>query len=150
MEKEITTLTSQIALIDETKSFSKGLVDSEGFPRSDIDFGELSNYRNLKRRKAELNNDHYALMKEIETKLFSLHASYKPQTEQTWEKETTQPQPQNAFLKAGKKEKEMIKEEKPVSKIDYLTPFAKISLVSEGSPAWKGGVRAGDLLSEFE
>ena len=37
----------------------------EGFPREDIDFGELSNFRNLKRRKAELNNDHVKLMKEI-------------------------------------------------------------------------------------
>jgi DNA-binding ferritin-like protein (Dps family) len=55
-------------------------VDHEGFPRNDIDFGELANYRSLKRRTAELNNDHYALMKEIEIKLFALHATLKPTT----------------------------------------------------------------------
>lgn len=33
--------------------------------------------------------------------------------------------------------------------IDYLTPFAKVSLVEEGSPSHKGGLEVGDLLSEF-
>ena len=33
--------------------------------------------------------------------------------------------------------------------IDYLTPFAKISLVECESPAEKGGLKTGDLLSEF-
>lgn len=65
MEKEIASLTTQLDLLDETKHFSQGLVDREGFPRNDIDFGEIANYRNLKRRKAELNNDHFALMKQI-------------------------------------------------------------------------------------
>ena len=82
MEKEIASLTTKIELIDETKQFSHGLVDHEGFPRNDINFGELANYRNLKRRKAELNNDHSALMKQIEGKLFALHAAFKPSPEQ--------------------------------------------------------------------
>jgi 26S proteasome non-ATPase regulatory subunit 9 len=59
----VASLANNIAILDETKSFNKSLVDAEGFPRSDIDFGELSNYRNLKRKFAELNNDHLALMK---------------------------------------------------------------------------------------
>jgi hypothetical protein len=29
--------------------FDKGVVDAEGFPRADLDFGQLANYRNLKR-----------------------------------------------------------------------------------------------------
>lgn len=33
--------------------------------------------------------------------------------------------------------------------IDYLTPFAKISLVEPNSPASMGGLRVNDLLSEF-
>lgn len=36
-----------------------------------------------------------------------------------------------------------------MTKIDYLTPFAKVSLVSEGSPAFLAGLKVGDLLSEF-
>lgn len=31
-------------------AFSKDLVDREGFPRADLDYGELAEYRNLKRR----------------------------------------------------------------------------------------------------
>lgn len=54
-------------------AFSKNLVDSEGFPRPDLDFGELADYRNTKRRLNELNNDHLALMREIESKLYLLH-----------------------------------------------------------------------------
>lgn len=33
--------------------------------------------------------------------------------------------------------------------IDYLTPFAKIVLVEEESPAKTGGLKVGDLVSEF-
>jgi hypothetical protein len=33
--------------------------------------------------------------------------------------------------------------------IEYLTPFAKISLVEQNSPASNGGLRVNDLLSEF-
>ena len=40
-----------------------------------------------------------------------------------------------------KKEKDFI--------IDYLTPFAKIVIVDEESPASKAGLKVGDLLSEF-
>ena len=72
-------MTTKIELIDETKNLGGNLTDSEGFPRADIDFGELANYRNLKRRKAELNNDHFALMKTIEKKLHLLHSSYSQQ-----------------------------------------------------------------------
>ena len=33
LEKEIAQLTEQIAILDQTKSFGKGLVDDEGYPR---------------------------------------------------------------------------------------------------------------------
>lgn len=59
-------------------NFQEGLVDKEGFPRPDLDFGNLSLYRTLKRKKNELNNDHLALMKIIELKLHALHATYPP------------------------------------------------------------------------
>ena len=64
IEKQIQELNNQIVGLDETKDL-KRVVDHEGFPRADLDFGELANYRNLKRRRAELNNDHLALMKDI-------------------------------------------------------------------------------------
>lgn len=70
LEEKLIKVDAELTAINETKKFDKGLVDAEGFPRADIDFGELSDYRNLKRRKVELNNDHVALMKQIEKKLF--------------------------------------------------------------------------------
>ena len=33
--------------------------------------------------------------------------------------------------------------------IDYLTPFAKITIVEKQSPAEEGGLLVNDLLSEF-
>jgi hypothetical protein len=44
-------------------------------------------------------------------------------------------------LKVEKREKAVEKEEKQITKIDYLTPFAKITLAHENSPSWKGGIR---------
>jgi len=34
----------------------KNLIDSEGFPRADLDYGELANFRNLKRNIRGRNN----------------------------------------------------------------------------------------------
>ena len=51
-------------------------------------------------------------------------------------------------FKKDKKEEEKV-EEKPVSKIDYLTPFARVGLVFEGSPASRTGLKVGDLISEL-
>ena len=35
----------------------------------------------------------------------------------------------------------------PEKKVDYLTPFAKLSLVEKGSPAEASGLQVNDLLS---
>ena len=54
------------------------------------------------------------------------------------------------MFKKEKKEADMIDEKESLkSSIDYLTPFAKLSIVFEGSPAEKAGTKVGDLLSEL-
>merc|ERR1719450_1107882 len=50
------------------------LVDSQGFPRADIDVHDVTIKRN---RLACIDTDHSSLMKEIETLLFTLHAKSK-------------------------------------------------------------------------
>merc|ERR1711988_323899 len=50
------------------------LVDSQGFPRGDIDVHDVTIKRN---RLACIDTDHSLLMKEIETLLFTLHAKSK-------------------------------------------------------------------------
>jgi len=49
------------------------LVDFDGFPREDLDFGELSTFRNLKRKLCELNNDHIEIMKKLEKEIVNIH-----------------------------------------------------------------------------
>lgn len=52
LEAELHELENKITAINKAHHLEKGTVDEEGFPRADLDFGELSNYRNLKKRKA--------------------------------------------------------------------------------------------------
>ena len=81
IEAEVAQLTEQINTLEQNKNYNLSLVDTEGFPRPDLNFGELAEYRALKRRRAELSNDHSALMKQIENKMFALHAAQpQPQT----------------------------------------------------------------------
>ena len=39
LEQKIIEIDEQIKAIDSVKNYEKGLVDSEGFPRNDVDFG---------------------------------------------------------------------------------------------------------------
>ena len=55
------------------------LIDSEGFPRADIDLHQVQSMRG---RVATLNTDLSAAMKLIETKLAELHALQKDEAEQ--------------------------------------------------------------------
>lgn len=133
------------------------MVDEEGFPRADLNFGDLAQYKDLKRRFNEINNDHNKLMKEVEKGLFSLHAEFKndPKVEEEGNVYAENKAKENQVIKEQKvmEEQNAFKKKEPEKekeyKIEYLTPFAKISLVEEGSPAEKAGVLAGDLISEI-
>ncbi len=61
LEKEIAILKQNIKLTETNgttflifslfvEGYEKGLVDNEGFPRADLDFGKLSDYRLTKKR----------------------------------------------------------------------------------------------------
>ena len=52
----------------------EALVDSEGFPRGDVD---VHGVRAARQSLAQLQTDHMAVMKEIETSMFALHAEAK-------------------------------------------------------------------------
>lgn len=65
LEGELIKLKEELEVYRE-RGFEKALIDSEGFPRADLDFAELANYRNLKRTFQEKNNDYTALMKKVE------------------------------------------------------------------------------------
>ncbi|XP_058636492.1 26S proteasome non-ATPase regulatory subunit 9 isoform X2 [Onychostoma macrolepis] len=99
------------------------LVDMEGFPRADVD---LYKVRTARHNIFCLQNDHKAIMVEIEEALHKLHAT--------------------ARVKHGKDETKMEVTEPTVS---LPAPFALVDAVTQGSPAFQAGLRVGDEIIEF-
>ncbi len=73
LEQEIQKVIQDLSFYS-SKNLDKDLVDEEGFPRADIDFGELTIYRQLKQKLDILNNDLTAHMKKIEKSLVDYHS----------------------------------------------------------------------------
>lgn len=99
------------------------LVDMEGFPRADVD---LYKVRTARHNISCLQNDHKAIMVEIEEALHKLHAT--------------------ARVKHEKDETKMEVTEPTVS---LPAPFALVDAVTQGSPAFLAGLRVGDEIIEF-
>ncbi|XP_051755358.1 26S proteasome non-ATPase regulatory subunit 9 isoform X1 [Ctenopharyngodon idella] len=99
------------------------LVDVEGFPRADVD---LYKVRTARHSISCLQNDHKAIMVEIEEALHKLHAT--------------------ARVRHEKDETKMEATEQSVS---LPSPFALVDAVTQGSPAFQAGLRVGDEIMEF-
>eukprot|EP00092_Neocalanus_flemingeri_P031506 GFUD01034216.1.p1 GENE.GFUD01034216.1~~GFUD01034216.1.p1 ORF type:complete len:217 (+),score=62.64 GFUD01034216.1:40-690(+) len=96
------------------------LVDGEGFPRSDIDVYQVRHARHNIRSKG---NDLISLVARIEVGLHSLHA----QARETCEGGVV-----------ANREQDL-----PTS------PFARVMVVLDGSPAETAGIKQGDLVTKF-
>eukprot|EP00828_Plagiopyla_frontata_P019724 TRINITY_DN25220_c0_g1_i1.p1 TRINITY_DN25220_c0_g1~~TRINITY_DN25220_c0_g1_i1.p1 ORF type:complete len:215 (-),score=46.94 TRINITY_DN25220_c0_g1_i1:34-678(-) len=137
-----------ITLLNQNKQFDKNLIDEEGFPRADLEFGELANYRVLKRNIRELKNDHVKLMKEIEQGLYGLHEIYRNSGEAQQELEQYE-------TNLEKKQKQMQIEEEKSKHIEQqqqkeiLMPFAEINEVTQDSPSSCSGIKVNDLIVKF-
>eukprot|EP00603_Paraphysomonas_imperforata_P006441 CAMPEP_0114413472 /NCGR_PEP_ID=MMETSP0103-20121206/874_1 /TAXON_ID=37642 ORGANISM="Paraphysomonas imperforata, Strain PA2" /NCGR_SAMPLE_ID=MMETSP0103 /ASSEMBLY_ACC=CAM_ASM_000201 /LENGTH=192 /DNA_ID=CAMNT_0001581551 /DNA_START=30 /DNA_END=605 /DNA_ORIENTATION=+ len=103
------------------------LIDSEGYPRGDINVHEVRIKRN---RLAVINTDHRALMKKIEAEVTRLHS------ESSVESIPAIPAA-NSSTSDDKSS--------PVMRI----PFAKLDEVQDGSPAMQAGICNNDLLISF-
>uniref|UniRef100_A0A1A8CIA6 26S proteasome non-ATPase regulatory subunit 9 n=1 Tax=Nothobranchius kadleci TaxID=1051664 RepID=A0A1A8CIA6_NOTKA len=99
------------------------LVDAEGYPRDDVNLYQI---RNARHNISCLQNDHKAIMAEIEEALHKLHAREK--------------------AKRGQDEAE---EEAMEQQVTLPPPFARVDSVTEGSPASGAGLRVGDEIIEF-
>ncbi|KAL3837488.1 hypothetical protein ACJMK2_022841 [Sinanodonta woodiana] len=100
------------------------LVDAEGFPRADID---VYSVRHARHHIIRLQNDHKALMKEIEEELYKIHAD-------------------------ARMEREMAGNQSPIPmEIEDIPqePFAIVDRVDEGSPALTAGLNVGDRITQF-
>lgn len=101
------------------------LVDSEGFPRADID---IFNVKLKRKRLNEINTDYKAIMKEIEE---AVKLSY-----QTVAPPVTAPCSAASITVTA-------------MDLDLLQPIAKLDQILAGSPAAAAGFKENDLLLKF-
>nr|XP_020511571.1 26S proteasome non-ATPase regulatory subunit 9 isoform X1 [Labrus bergylta] len=101
------------------------LVDEEGFPRADVNLYQI---RAARHDISCLQNDHKAIMVEIEEALHQLHAREKAKREQD---------------EAGAQGDAM------ELQVTLPPPFARVDAVTQGSPACGAGLRVGDEVIEF-
>ncbi|KAM7359768.1 26S proteasome non-ATPase regulatory subunit 9 [Cochliomyia hominivorax] len=113
------------------------LVDSEGFPRNDIDVYQV---RQARQQIICLQNDHKALMKEIEKLMHELHAEAK-------QAQTSQLLSHKA---AGMHLNENSSDESEET-LEVLPPksILKVTNVAAGSPAEEAGLCKDDEICEF-
>ncbi|XP_065361748.1 26S proteasome non-ATPase regulatory subunit 9 [Calliphora vicina] len=113
------------------------LIDTEGFPRNDIDVHQV---RQARQQIICLQNDHKALMKEIEKLMHELHAEAK-------QAHTSQ---QLSHKAAGMDLNNSSSDDsEEMSDALPQKPFLKVKNVSVGSPAEEAGLRINDEISEF-
>ncbi|KAM6930666.1 26S proteasome non-ATPase regulatory subunit 9 isoform 2-T2 [Xenentodon cancila] len=101
------------------------LVDAEGYPRADVNLYQI---RTARHNISCLQNDHKAIMAEIEEALHELHAQEKAKREQ---------------------DQAEAQQEAMEQQVTLPPPFARVEAVTEGSPASRAGLKVGDELIEF-
>lgn len=100
------------------------LVDSEDYPRGDID---IYNVVNKRKRLSEINTDHKAVMKQIEETLAAIYASYPAES-------TVSSTPSSSIASLS------LLDDRGIAKLDEIL---------EGSPAFSAGISDGDVLLQF-
>ncbi|KAM4578113.1 26S proteasome non-ATPase regulatory subunit 9 [Fundulus diaphanus] len=101
------------------------LVDAEGYPRADVN---LYTIRDARHNISCLQNDHKAIMTEIEEALHMLHAREKAKQE---------------------RDEAEGQEEAMEQQVTLPPAFARVDAVTDGSPASGAGLKVGDEVIEF-
>lgn len=117
---------TKICLKQNGVGMSEPLVDSEGFPISSIDTYQV---RHARHRIICLQNDHKALMKRIEQGLQGYYSA--------------------AGSDYGMDTQPVNMERSRLEIVTHQQPFARVTIVSEGSPASYAGFQVGDEVVEF-
>lgn len=115
------------------------LVDTQGFPRADLDLYQV---RQQRHRVNCLQNDHKAKMKEIEILLHRLHDQQAQETSML--KSSKPPSQDNASSTTT-----AAAVSSSVAQLSMSTPFARIEQVMDGSPAYESGLLSDDLIIKF-
>ncbi|XP_026199268.1 26S proteasome non-ATPase regulatory subunit 9 [Anabas testudineus] len=112
-------------LEDQGVGFEGPLVDAEGYPRADVNLYQI---RTARHNISCLQNDHKAIMAEIEEALHKLHAREKAKRE---------------------RDEAEAQDEAMEQQVSLPPPFAQVDAVTQGSPASGAGLRVGDEVIEF-
>lgn len=118
---------------------SGNLVDSEGFPRADIDIPTI---RADRHRLAELKNNHKDLTEKINQNIQLLHAAKpSPKTSAVMDSESCKETSQSV-------EHVQTRDAADVD-VTVKIPFAMVDEISEASPAADDGLQLGDQIVKF-
>ncbi|KAF9379622.1 26S proteasome non-ATPase regulatory subunit 9, partial [Podila verticillata] len=137
------------SLQDELQSQKVGmtdrLVDSNGFPRSDIDLVAVTTARS---NIVKLKNDHKEIMLQIEEALHAVHA------EALAEREKKKEEAAQAALQGESSSSTTVAQASQSgggsNTVEAsLTPFAKVNAVAPDSPAREAGLLQGDKIVAF-
>ncbi|KAF7991518.1 hypothetical protein HCN44_008889 [Aphidius gifuensis] len=111
------------------------LVDSEGFPRSDIDVYQV---RISRHKIICLQNDHKALMKQIDNGLIKIHGISGHENGNN-----------NALQAASSSSSSSTTTTMMIDDFDNYEAFLRVDFVSPSSPAELAGIMVDDLIIEF-
>lgn len=137
MEAELAALSEALGA-DNMGGVSGALIDSEGYPRADID---VHGTRTMRHRLACLNTDHKALMQLLEIKLHALHTAAagaglaRDNTPALRTVAAVETSPHLSHIANGGN--------------DSMASFARIASVTVGSPAAMAGLREQDELVRY-
>jgi len=169
--KEKDEIEKKIAELSKLAVSNVNLVDTEGFPRNDLDVHTIRTHRNA---LAKLQTDHKRLMKEIEEGMLHytpLRANSskleksgekpsveKPKAKETEKKETEKKETKKKETEKKETEKKETEkkendgqERKSVSNGEGVSmkPFYLVDQVYEDSPASQAGLKIGDKIIKF-
>jgi 26S proteasome non-ATPase regulatory subunit 9 len=142
-------LTSQGINGEKPAGIKDSLIDSEGFPRGDID---IYNVKNKRQRLAVINTDYKALMKEIEKLLIEIYSDGLLQsTEEKSSKQQQQHHRQNEDIINQQSISSMTTSSSTTVFNIYKNKkcIAVIDEILMGSPSEQSGLQNGDELFSF-
>ncbi|XP_019231000.1 PREDICTED: 26S proteasome non-ATPase regulatory subunit 9 isoform X2 [Nicotiana attenuata] len=126
---------------------SGNLVDSEGFPRTDID---IPTVRSDRRRLAELRNDHKIMTEKIDQNIQVLHSARLASTPSSVKDSGVQGSAVN-IASSSSPDNYIATAATSSMDVDVVVsrPFAVIDEITEASPAAEDGLQLGDQVMKF-
>ncbi|XP_004242595.2 uncharacterized protein [Solanum lycopersicum] len=127
---------------------SGNLVDSEGFPRTDID---IPSVRADRRRLAELRNDHKIITEKIDQNIQVLHSARLASSPSSVKDSGVQGSVVNIGSSSSPGNYSVTAATSAAMDIDvvFSRPFAVIDEITEASPAAEDGLQLGDQVVRF-